>query len=243
MPRFFVNSSDIQGDFITISGDDASHITKSLRMKAGQSVTVCDTRNTDYICTISEIGAGSVFLHIESRERTQSEPHVSVTLYQGYPKGDKLEFITEKAVELGAMEVVPVVTARSVARPDRKSAEKKHERLCRHALEAAKQCGRGIIPKISLPVKFSAIGDLLGRHDLLIFCYEGGGRPLSKVMGGSSASDIGVIIGPEGGFDPSEAETLASLGAVTVSLGSRILRTETAALAALTAVMFARGEM
>jgi 16S rRNA (uracil1498-N3)-methyltransferase len=85
--------------------------------------------------------------------------------------------------------------------------------------------------------------DTISRHDLLIFCYEGGGRPLSEVMGGSAASDIGVIIGPEGGFDPSEAETLSSLGAVTVSLGRRILRTETAALAALTAVMFARGEM
>ena len=247
MPRFFIENIDrMPGEAITISGQDAVHISKSLRMKAGESLTVCGGLGFDMLCEITGIDGDTVELKVTERLSTESEPSVGITLYQGLPKGDKLELIIEKTIELGVNEIIPVLMQRSVSRPDAKSAARKQERYQKQAVSAAKQCGRGIIPTVAPMVSFSAMVDKLKEHQAVIFFYECGGEPLSAVIGRikqEGAADIAIVIGPEGGFDPAEAEALRTAGAFTATLGKRILRTETAPIAAMAAIMYATGNM
>ncbi|MBP3415212.1 MAG: 16S rRNA (uracil(1498)-N(3))-methyltransferase [Clostridia bacterium] len=240
MPRFF--TKDIDGDIIYINGDDAHHITKSLRMRIGEQITVCNGEGIECLCSISDLSSDCVALDVIERRPSESEPPCRVTLYQGCPKGDKLEFIVEKAVELGVSEIVPVVTARSVSRPDGASAAKKAERLQRRALEAAKQCGRGIIPKVGDFITFEQMLNRLQSHETSIFFYELGGKPLSHILS-NGAKDVALIIGPEGGFEPEEAQAAVENGAKIATMGKRILRTETAAVASAAAVMLLTGGM
>lgn len=241
MPRFFVDSIPTQELFIT--GDDARHISRSLRMREGERLTVCDGCGIDAQCEIISLDEQQVKLHVIERQRSESEPDIRLTIYQGYPKGDKLETIIEKAVELGVHQIVPVLTERSVARPDAKAAAKKLERWQRHALEAAKQCGRGIIPQVSGLVDFSHLPELMSQHGLAIFCYELGGSPLREMVSHAQANDIAIFIGPEGGISPVEAEALAAAGCRAATLGKRILRCETAPIAAAAAVMALTGNL
>lgn len=241
MPRFFISKDAVADNRAVIAGEDAQHISKSLRMRTGEHLTLCDCCGTDYECVISGFTDGAVYLAVESKVPTESEPSCRVTLYQGYPKADKLEFITEKAVELGVAEIVPVLMSRSIARPDEKSAAKKSERLRRHALEAAKQSGRGTIPTVSDMISWNELLKRIGKHELTVTCYEAGGKPLRTFIG--STADIAIVIGPEGGISEKEIAELSDAGAKTVTLGKRILRTETAAIAAVTAVMYETGNM
>ncbi len=241
MPRFFVDKSKINEKTAVIDGEDAVHISRSLRMRVGESLVLCDCEGTDYHCVIGCFSDNTVVLEINNTEPTESEPDCKVTLYQGYPKSDKLEFITEKAVELGVTNIVPVVMSRSIARPDEKSAAKKSARLQRHALEAAKQSGRGIIPQVSDMITWKELINRIKQHELAITCYEAGGEPLRTFIG--DAKDIAVVIGPEGGIAENEIKELTDAGAKIATLGKRILRTETAAIAAVTAVMYETGNM
>ena len=247
MPRFFIENIEKQpGECITVTGQDAVHISKSLRMKAGESLTVCGGLGCDMLCEITGIYDNTVELKVTEIQATESEPSVKITLYQGLPKGDKLELIIEKTIELGVCEIVPVLMQRSVSRPDAKSAAKKHERYQKQAVSAAKQCGRGNIPVVSPMITFSEMLFGLKKHQTVIFFYECGGEPLSAVVEkikDSGATDIAIVIGPEGGFDPSEAASLQGAGAFTATLGKRILRTETAPIAAMAAIMYATGNM
>ena len=247
MPRFFIENIEKQpGECITVTGQDAVHISKSLRMKAGESLTVCGGLGCDMLCEITCIYDNTVELKVTEIQATESEPSVKITLYQGLPKGDKLELIIEKTIELGVCEIVPVLMQRSVSRPDAKSAAKKHERYQKQAVSAAKQCGRGIIPVVSPMITFSEMLFGLKKHQTVIFFYVCGGEPLSAVVEkikDSGATDIAIVIGPEGGFDPSEAASLQGAGAFTATLGKRILRTETAPIAAMAAIMYATGNM
>ena len=245
MPRFFVeNTAAEPGEVISITGGDARHISGSLRMKPGERLTVCGGAGWDCLCTIQSADSDEVLLRVDERVPSVTEPTVSVTLYQGYPKGDKLETVIEKAVELGVYSVVPVLTERSVARPDGKSAERKQERWQRHALEAAKQCGRGIIPQVGQLTAFDSLDGLFEKHDTVIYFYELGGRPISDIIGGEkNARSVGIFIGPEGGISASEAEKLERWGAVPATLGKRIMRTETAPIAALAAIMLLTGNL
>ena len=211
-------------------------------MRPGEELTVCDTRGTDCRCIIESISETDVLVQVVERKRSDTEPNVSVTLYQGYPKGDKLETVIEKAVELGVSRIVPVLTERSVARPDDRSAARKLERWQRRALEAAKQCGRGCIPQVEPMISFSALPGQISQHDAAVFCYELGGCAFAEALTGAPAS-VGIFIGPEGGISAAEAQALTAAGAVPVTLGPRILRTETAPLAAITAVMLLTGNM
>ncbi len=240
MPRFFVEN--IEGEMLTITGDDARHIGRSLRMRPGEELTLCDTCGTDCLCVVDTVSESAVTVRVVERRPSDTEPTVAVTLYQGYPKGDKLETIIEKAVELGVSRIVPVLTERSVARPDDKSAARKLERWQRRALEAAKQCGRGRIPQVEPMIAFSALPECMKTHDTALFCYELGGKPFARVLA-QTERDVGIFIGPEGGIAHGEAQALIEAGAVPVTLGKRILRTETAPLAALTAVMLLTGNM
>lgn len=244
MPRFFIEN--VSGEHITISGQDAAHITKSLRMKEGERLTVCGGQGVDFLCEIAAISDRAVELRVLETVATESEPSVKITLYQGVPKGDKLEWIIEKSVELGVNRVVPVLMQRSVSRPDAKSAAKKHERYQKLALSAAKQCGRGIIPEVAPMISFGQMLPQLQTHQAVIFFYECGGEPLSaavQTVTEQGWNDIAIVIGPEGGFDLAEAAALQEAGAFTATLGKRILRTETAPLAAITALMYATGNL
>ena len=174
--------------------------------------------------------------------KSLNEADVKVTLFQAVPKGDKLDTIVQKAVELGAVRVCPVITARCVSRPDKKSFEKKRERLNRIALEAAKQSGRGIIPEISPLMTFDEAVSELAKQDFPVICYECGGINFSEV-GLKSGSSIGVFIGSEGGFESGEVEKCTAAGAVAVGMGRRIMRCETAPLAALSIIMNLTGNI
>ena len=238
MPRFFLDETI--GDTVTITGGDARHIALSLRMQTGDALTLCNGRGTDYACRITALSPESVTLAVEETTDSKSEPSVAVTLYQGLPKGDKLELIVQKAVELGVTRIVPVVTARSIARESARD-QKKTARLQKIANEAAGQSGRGILPTVEAPVSFAAAAARMAGENTVVL-YECGGAPLREMVK-DAPQTLSLFVGPEGGIDEAEQQRLATLGAQSVTLGPRILRTETAGLCALAALWTAMGEM
>ena len=240
MPRFFVDEKPIDG-ILTIFGEDARHIARSLRMAVGEKITVC-SGGVDYLCELKKISDTTVTCEVISEE-TSREPSVKLTLFQALPKQDKLELIIQKAVELGACEVVPVMTKRCIARPEKGQFDKKLERLQRISLEAAKQSGRGIIPLVSGIIDFDECLRRLTECDLALMCYEKeGGKRLSE-LSFDGVKHIGLFIGSEGGFEASEAERAVQAGAVPVWLGDRILRCETAPIAAIAVIMSLTGNI
>ncbi len=245
MPRFFTQDITETGGCIT--GEDAKHIAKVLRMKVGDELTVCDTKGRDYDCMIEEIGAGEVRLKVLSVAPSQSEPDVRVHLYQAMPKADKMETIIQKAVELGAASITPVMTRRCVSRPDAKSMDKKLVRYNRIALEAAKQCGRGVVPPVLPLLELPQALEQMQRTGCPILFYENAIAPakqvIAKAMESGKELEIAVLIGAEGGFDEDEVALAMEYGCHVLSLGKRILRCETAPLAALTILMYETGNM
>lgn len=245
MPRFF--TQDINEADGCITGEDAKHISKVLRMKVGDELTVCDTKGRDYDCMIEEIGAGEVRLKVLSVAPSQSEPDVRVHLYQAMPKADKMETIIQKAVELGAASITPVMTRRCVSRPDAKSMDKKLVRYNRIALEAAKQCGRGVVPPVLPLLELPQALEQMQRTGCPILFYENATAPAKQVIAKARESgkelEIAVLIGAEGGFDEDEVALAREHGCHILSLGKRILRCETAPLAALTILMYETGNM
>ncbi len=232
MPRFFKETFDTSP---FIEGEDANHIIKSLRMKIGEQLTVCDTLGNDYLCEIKEISDSRVDFNIIKIEKTISEPTVKVTLFQCMPKSDKMDSIVKQSVELGVTKIVPVVSSRCVSLPDEKSSDKKVMRWQKIANEAAGQSGRGILPEVSKVIKFNQMLDKLSEFDNVLFFYELGGIPISSTE--TKNGNCAIIIGPEGGFSLDEKLAAEKCGAVISTLGKRILRTETAPLAALSAIM------
>ena len=245
MPRFFTQDITEAGGCIT--GEDAKHIAKVLRMKVGDELTVCDTKGRDYDCMIEEIGAGEVRLKVLSVAPSQSEPDVRVHLYQAMPKADKMETIIQKAVELGAASITPVMTRRCVSRPDAKSMDKKLVRYNRIALEAAKQCGRGVVPPVLPLLELPQALEQMQRTGCPILFYENATAPAKQVIAKARESgkelEIADLIGAEGGFDEDEVALAMERGCHILSLGKRILRCETAPLAALTILMYETGNM
>ncbi|MFR9228523.1 MAG: 16S rRNA (uracil(1498)-N(3))-methyltransferase [Acutalibacteraceae bacterium] len=240
MPRFFINESPSRQAIIT--GEDSKHITKSLRMKVGESLVLCNGQGMDYHCTISFYGRASSCGIREQFCPHYHEPSVSVTLYQGLPKSDKMDSVVQKAVEMGVTRIVPMLTQRCVSRPDQKSAQKKVERWQKISFEAAKQCGRGILPPVSPLTDFSAALRQSASESTVLFFYEGGGQSLQQCID-SSCKAYSIFIGPEGGFSEEEVQFALDLGAKKATLGPRILRTETAPVAALAAIMLTTGNM
>ena len=231
MPRFFVKAEAISDGQITISGLDAYHIARALRMAVGDNITVADGKNTEYTCRLTHIRDEECLAEIIEQKPSDSEPPHELTLYMAYPKGDKMETVTQKAVELGVRRIVPFESERCIKRPSGDKAEKITTRLTRIAHEAAKQCGRAILPTVESIASFKQMLELSGEHSLILFCYEGEGATSLKTIleeCGKDATDIGIIIGSEGGFSISEAEKIIQNGAKCVNLGPRILRCETA---------------
>ncbi len=239
MPRFFLEH--ITPDNIRITGEDARHIGRSLRMRTGEMLTVC-SQGRDYHCRISAITPDEVLLEALSSELCAAEPSINVTLYQAVPKADKLSSIIQKSVELGAVRIVPVLTRRCVARPDKKDFDKKLPRLQKIAESAAKQSGRGIIPEVSGLLTWQEALEEMSKKECAMLFYEEGGVRFNEVPL-ANAKDIAVFIGSEGGLDPEEALTAKNAGIYNVWLGNRILRCETAPIAVISILMQLTGNM
>ena len=233
----------LAGDPIVIEGGDARHIALSLRMKQGEELILCDGKGTEAVCAVASLCPESVVLDVKERRASETEPKTRVTLYQALPKADKMEYVVQKAVELGVYRIVPVLTSRCISRPDEKTAAKKRERLCKIAAEAAKQSGRGIIPEVDGVLTFKNAVKEMSTAGLPIFFFEHASLPLRKYMEKYTGGDIAVMVGAEGGFSDEEAAFAEENGLLSASLGPRILRCETAPVAALAAIMYAAGEM
>ena len=240
MPRFFVPSKGFEGENVTVLGDDAFHMARSLRMAVGDTVTICDMHGKEHLCRLESLRDDVCHLTILSSKASETEPPVEITLYMGYPKGDKLELVIQKAVELGAASIVPFLSERCVKQPRADREEKQNARQRRIAEEAAKQCGRGRIPSVGMPISFSEVLNSISAYDLALFCYEGDGTTSLKqvLRAHSNAKRIAVIIGAEGGFSLAEAEAAIQAGCESVGLGKRILRCETAPLCVLSDISY-----
>lgn len=240
MPRFFTN--EIDENNITLTGSDAVHVGRSLRMKPGEPLTVC-CGGIDYNCEISEITSDTVYLSLKEKVVCAAEPNIEVTLFQAVPKMDKLEYIIQKSVELGVSRIVPMLTRRCVSRPDERDFAKKLARLNKIAAEAAKQSGRGIIPQVTPIVSYKNALEMMKKLDQNVLLYEEEGGVSFGEVDLTGAKTVGLVIGSEGGFDREEAEACTAVGAAQVWLGKRILRCETAPITALSILMFLTNNM
>ena len=239
MPWFFTDR-EIDADKYIIEGETARHMLKSLRMKQGEELTLVTPSGIQLDCVLALASNDTAEVDIISRKTCENEPDVKITLYQALPKGDKMDYIVQKCVELGISEIVPVISARCVSRPNEKSLRKKLLRWQNIALEAAQQSRRGIIPKIGAALSFRQAVEKSKENELNIFFYELGGESVAQILT-DKPKTIGFFIGSEGGFEEKEAQLAAEAGAKTATLGKRILRAETAPLAALSVIMYQTG--
>lgn len=240
MPRFFVEQPP-EGQ-VFLGGEDGRHIAKSLRMRPGEALTLCDGRGRDYACVVVSCREDGALVQVEGSSPSAGEPETRITVCQCLAKGDKLETVTQKAVELGAAEIRLVESSRCVVRLDGKAREKKTARLQKIAREAAMQSGRGIIPQVLAPAPLEQVLKNAAAKGEILFFYEEGRASLKEALR-QAGQRLFVFVGPEGGFSPEEAALAQSLGGRLLTLGPRILRTETAPLAALAAILYEKGDM
>lgn len=240
MYHFFVEPDQIAEDRITILGEDVNHIGNVLRMKPGENVLISAEGEKDRLCGIEEIRRDEVILRILEVREENNELPARIHLYQGLPKSDKMELIIQKAVELGAYRIVPVSTKNTVVKLDAKKAEAKVKRWNAIALAAAKQSKRSVIPEVAPVISLGQALEEVKAFDLKLIPYEnadGMAKTRACLEKAAPGQDIAVFIGPEGGFDPGEIEKAKDAGTEPVTLGKRILRTETAGLCILSALM------
>ncbi len=236
MHRFFVLPENIKENSLTITGDEAKHMKNVLRMDKGHEMIAFDGTGMDYLCRIKNIGF-DIEAHIITKEKNTAEPDIAVTLYQAYPKSAKMEEIVQKAIELGAQRIVPFLSQRCVKRPEESS------RLRRVAMAAVKQCGRSRIPVVDDVLLFADVLKLMRNHEKLIVCWEEERETSLRAALAGDEQDIGIVIGPEGGFEGAEVAKMCETGGVSVTLGPRIMRTETAGIAVLAAIFYDKGQM
>ncbi len=241
MYRFFVPFTQIQEKSAVIRGDDVNHIRNVLRMERGEELVISAGRGVDYVCRIEEILPEQIELEIWREEPVRTELPVRLVLFQALPKADKMEWIIQKAVELGVQEIVPVRTKRCVVRLDEKKAVKKRERWQGIAEAAAKQSGRGIVPQVRDVMNFEEALREAEELECTLIPYElfdDMKNTAEQFSRAAASSSVGIFIGPEGGFERGEVEMAIQQGTSPVSLGKRILRTETAGLMVLSVLMF-----
>lgn len=242
MHWFYVENSQIEEDKIRICGPDVNHIKNVLRMQPGERIVICNGEGKDFYCQIASVSSEEVIAQIEEMNDTESELPAKIYLFQGIPKKDKMELVIQKAVELGVYEIIPVAMKRCVAKiEDGKKEKKKLERWQSIAVSAAKQSGRGIIPKVHEVLSFKESLQYAKKLENVIVPYElaDGIENTSEIIKESvKKQSIGIFIGPEGGFDEKEIEEALQLDFHTITLGKRILRTETAGLTILSILMF-----
>lgn len=242
MHWFYVENGQIGEHTITITGNDVNHIKNVLRMQKGEKLIICDGQGTDYYCSIADFSKDEVIAEILEMNDTKTELNTKIYLFQGLPKKDKMELIIQKAVELGVHEVIPVSMKRCVAKiEDKKKEQKKLERWQTIATSAAKQSGRGMIPKVQGVMSFRDALEKAKELEFTIIPYEqaeGMAESKKLIEKACKKKSIGIFIGPEGGFDDAEIQKAREAGFSTISLGKRILRTETAGLTILSILMF-----
>ncbi|MGL5315083.1 MAG: RsmE family RNA methyltransferase [Peptostreptococcaceae bacterium] len=241
MDRFFVEKKNInlENNTCIIEGEDVKHISKVLRCKIGEELEVCDSENNEFICEITNIDKSTVELDILEKVDIKRESDLKIKLYQGLPKGPKMEMILQKLTEVGVDEIILVQTKRSVAKVDDKKEDKKLERWERIIYEAAKQSKRGKIPKLRGVLSFKEALVDMQNNDFNIAPYENERtKSIKQAIKGLDINNIGIFVGPEGGFDESEIENIENIKGQSVSLGPRILRTETASVVASSIVLY-----
>lgn len=242
MYRFYVSQEQIEEKQIHIVDSDVNHIKNVLRLEKGDWIVACDAEGTDYVCRIQEMSGTEITVSVEKIQESGTELDTRITLFQGIPKKEKMEFIIQKAVELGVYEIVPVMMKRCVVKlSDEKKMQKKQERWQAIAEAAAKQCDRGIIPTVHLPVTMTEAFDMAGSLEYNMIPYElQDGIEVSRTIVNEACkhSSVGIFIGPEGGLEQEEVEQAVAMGAHPMTLGKRILRTETAGMALLSIMMF-----
>ncbi len=242
MVRFFVSAEEMLPDFFVLTGENAAHA-KVLRLKNGEKVLVCDGQGNECVCVISDVNPERISLVVDHRQKSDTEAAVQVSIYMAFPKGDKLEHVIQKATELGAYEIVAFPSARCVSRPDEKSLKKKAERWQKIAASAAEQSGRGRIPQVVVLSSYREALQRAVKAELSILFYENErATTLHMTLSENTYNTVSLLTGPEGGLEPSEVEMAKDAGLRICTLGSRILRCETAPLCALSAVMYASGE-
>lgn len=246
MRRFFIEESKITGPIISITGSDAAHIKKVLRMEPGDRIGLFDGRGFEYEARIENLFSGSVEVSITKRFLSASESPVQITVAQALLKDKKMDILARQLTEIGITKLIPFTAVRSVPRPDKKKLSARRKRWEKIAIEALKQCGRGHVTEIGKTVTFNDVIKLDDECDLKIVFWENESKPVSDVVqqvNDGKCKKILSVLGPEGGFTEREIEDARACGFVTASLGPRILRAETAAIAACTILQYLFGDM
>lgn len=258
MRRFFIEEDNITGNRVIIKGEEARHIAQVLRIKEKDKIKVFTGKGREYLIKITKASKREVIGDILKETELKTEPMVPITLVQGLPKKDKMDFIVQKATELGVKKVIPIITQRTIVKLDRERAKARQVRWQRIALEAAKQSGRVIIPKVDQVTTFIQSLDIMNKENLNLIPWEEEEttslkevlkpftvhRSFTPLEGETSLTGpVTIFIGPEGGFTPDEVKQAKERGAIPVSLGPRLLRTETAGLVTLALILYELGDL
>lgn len=245
MPRFFVNSDQIKDDQIKIIGQDVRHIRDVLRLTPNMKVTVCDGKGIDYQSIITQIDKEKVMVKVFEKTIASSEPKTKLTLFQSLIKGDKLEWVIQKAVEIGADQIIPIETANCVVKMDKsKKTDSKVARWNKISQSAAKQSKRSVIPVVLAPVTYTKAIELASQMDLSYIAYvKETSVNLKSCLQSAKGETIGVLVGPEGGFSEEEVSLAQKAKVQPITLGPRILRSETAGIVLVSNILYELGEM
>lgn len=246
MPKFFIEANQMQENKITLLGKDVNHIANVLRKKVGDEINICNISTSEnFLCQIEEIDKDFITCKKQKVVQTDTEPNTEITIFQGLPKAEKMELIIQKCTELGAKYFVPVQMERCVVKLDSKSQAKKIERWNKIAETAAKQSGRNFIPKVENLINLQNLLNLIQKYDIVLLAYENEEnftfKEAIQTLKNRDNLKVGIIIGPEGGIDIKEVKQLEEMGAKIITLGKRILRTETVALAMTSIIMYELG--
>lgn len=242
MYRFYIEENQIGQEYIEVTGADVRHMTHVLRLEKGDWVVLCDQAGKDYVCRIADTAKTSVLCHIEKVQDSGTELSSKIYLFQALPKQEKMEWIIQKAVELGVYAVVPIKTRRCVVKlNEEEKIKKKVARWQEIARAAGKQSDRGIIPEVYVPMDFGQALSMASSLECNLFPYElaeGMEQSRKRMADAAASASVGIFIGPEGGFEEDEVKQAVEAGCQVISLGRRILRTETAGIAVLSILMF-----
>ena len=245
MPKFFITNEAIKEEKIEIKNKDVNHIKNVLRKKQGDILTICNTDNLkNYLCKITKLDDEKIQLEIIQEIENNCESNIKVSIFQGLPKADKMELIIQKCVELGVYDITPVEMKRCIVKLNEKDKIKKIQRWQKISEVASKQCGRNMIPKINNIISIKNICQVCSNYDIVIVAYENEKENKLKYVLNELKNNIkdelkiAIVIGPEGGIDSQEIELLKNSGAKIVTLGNRILKTETVALNILSVIMY-----
>lgn len=243
MPKFFVTKNQINDGVVTLIGEDVRHIANVLRKTVGDCINICNiTTSENFLCQLEEINKEEIKCRIKEFLKSETESNTDITIFQGLPKAEKMELIIQKCTELGAKTFIPVVMDRCVVKLDNKTETKKIERWQKIAETAAKQSGRDIIPKVENLINLQKLLYLIKNYDIVLLAYENENdytlKEALQTVKNIQNLKIGVIIGPEGGIDIKEVQQLENAGVKAITLGKRILRTETVGIVVTSIILY-----